>query len=310
MIIVFGSMNVDIVTPVRSFPKPGETVLAQEDYASHDGGKGANQAIAAMRAGAKTVMVGKVGDDAFGRRSVNNLKGEGIWTSGVGISDKRPTGCACIAVNPEGENTVIVAPGANLEATSDQVPDEVLTAKNIVLTQLEVSPAETFSVLSRAHAKGCRTILNASPAGAIPKEALPNIDYLIVNEIEAQQLAASVGIAEKEPAKIAAKIAAAGKHACIITLASKGAVAATKEGLYRIGALNVKVVDTTGAGDAFCGIFAASLLAGDPWLKALHRASVGAGLSCMELGAQQSMPAKDDIDAHMSGLAAPEKLGA
>jgi ribokinase len=309
MIIVFGSMNVDLVTPVATFPHPGETVLCTTDYLSRSGGKGANQAIAAMKAGAKTVMVGKVGDDAFGRRCVNNLKTQGIWTSGIGISDTRPTGCATIAVNAQGENTIIVAPGANLEATSDQVPDEVLVSKNVVLTQMECAPKETFSVLARAEAKGCVTILNASPAGHIPKEALPNIDYLIVNEIEALQLARGVGITETDPHAIARKISDFGKHTCIITLAAKGAIAANKNGVFSIGVLDVKVVDTTGAGDAFCGIFAASILAGDSSLVALHRASVGASLSCMALGAQDSAPAKDDIDAHLSRLQHAQKIG-
>ena len=309
MIIVFGSMNVDLFTPVSAFPNPGETVLCTADYVSQSGGKGANQAVAAMRAGAKTVMVGKVGDDAFGRRSVNNLKGQGIWTSGIGISDTRPTGCAMIAVNAQGENTVIVAPGANLEATADQVPDEVLLSKNVILTQLEVSPQETFSILARAHEKGCVTILNASPAAAIPKESLPNIDYLIVNEIEAIHLARSIGISDTDPQKIARQISDAGKHSCIITLAAKGAIAANKNGVFQIGALDVEVVDTTGAGDAFCGIFAASILADHSSLHALHRASVGAGLSCMALGAQESIPAKDDIDARMADLAPPVKIG-
>lgn len=309
MIIVFGSMNIDLITPVSAFPNPGETVLCTSDYVSQAGGKGANQAVAAMRAGAKTVFVGKVGDDAFGRRCVNNLKTQGIWTSGIGLSDTRPTGCATIAVNAQGENTIIVAPGANLEATSDQVPDEVLGPRNVVLTQLEVPPTETFSVLARAHAKGCITILNASPAGEIPKEALPNIDYLIVNEIEAQQLARGVGITDTDPRKIARQISDAGKHTCIITMAGKGAIAANKNGVFHIGALDVEVVDTTGAGDAFCGIFAASILADQSSLVALHRASVGAGLSCMALGAQESTPAKDDIDARMKDLAAPVKIG-
>lgn len=309
MIIVFGSMNVDLVMPVQVFPKPGETVLCSSDYLSQTGGKGANQAIAAQRAGAKTVMVGKVGDDAFGRRCVSNLKSQSIWTTGIGISDARPTGCATIAVNAQGENTVIVAPGANLEATSDQVPDDVFIPKNIVLTQLEVTPKETFSVLARAHEKGCVTILNASPAGQIPKEALPHIDYLIVNEIEALQLAKGVGIADTDPRIIARKISDAGKHSCIITLAAKGAIAANKNGVFRIGALDVEVVDTTGAGDAFCGIFAAAILAGHSSLVSLHRASVGAGLSCMGLGAQDSMPNKDDIEARLKDLAQAEKIG-
>lgn len=307
MIVVFGSMNVDLVMPVKEFPAPGETILCSNDYISSSGGKGANQAIAAMRAGAKVVMVGKVGDDAFGRRCVNNLKTQGIWTSGIGISE-RPTGCATIAVNADGENTVIVAPGANLDATSDQVPDEVMIPKNIVLTQLEVSPQETFSVLKRAHEGGAKTILNASPAGNIPKGALPDIDFLIVNEPEALQLARGIGLTETNPVKLAPQIAAAGKHTCIITMGSKGAVAASSGGVYRVGTLRISAVDTTGSGDAFCGIFAAALQNGDSWLKALQRAAVGAGISCTGMGAQDAMPSKDDIDARLNELPMPEKI--
>jgi ribokinase len=307
MIVVFGSMNVDLVMPVKAFPAPGETILCSSDYISSSGGKGANQAISAMRAGAKVVMVGKVGDDAFGRRCVNSLKTQGIWTSGIGISE-RPTGCATIAVNADGENTVIVAPGANLDATSDQVPDEVMIPKNIVLTQLEVSPQETFSVLKRAHEGGAKTILNASPVGNIPKGALPDIDFLIVNEPEALQLAKGIGLKETDPLKLAPQIAAAGKHTCIITMGSKGAVAASNEGVFRVGALKISAVDTTGSGDAFCGIFAAALQNGDTWLKALQRAAVGAGISCTGMGAQDAMPSKEDIDARMAELQMPERI--
>jgi ribokinase len=307
MIVVFGSMNVDMAMPVKAFPAPGETVLCNADYLSSPGGKGANQAIAAMRAGAKVVMVGKVGDDAFGRRCVNSLKTQGIWTSGIGISE-RPTGCATIAVNAEGENTVIVAPGANLDATSDQVPDEVMISKNIVLTQLEVAPKETFLTLKRAHAGGAMTILNASPAGSIPKEALPDIDFLIVNETEALHIARGLGLNESNPLLLAPLIRAAGIETCIITMGSKGAVAASPQGVYRVGTLKVEAVDTTGSGDTFCGIFAASLQNGDTWLKALQRAAVGAGIACMGLGAQDAMPSKDDIDARLSELSMPEKL--
>src|SRR5262245_15829016 len=117
MIIVFGSLNIDLVMPVGHFPKPGETVLCSTDYLSRPGGKGSNQAVAAARAGAKVAFVGKVGDDAFGRRCVNNLKNYSIWASGIGISE-RPTGCATIAVDMQGKNFIMVAPGANLDAAS------------------------------------------------------------------------------------------------------------------------------------------------------------------------------------------------
>lgn len=308
MIIVFGSMNIDLVMPVDHFPKKGETVMCATDYLSRPGGKGANQAIAAVRAGAKVAMVGKVGDDAFGRRSVNNLKTQGIWTTGIGISE-RPTGCATIAVDRKGANIIIVAPGANLDATSDQIPDEILTGRNVVLTQLETPPLETFDVLARAKKGGAATILNASPAGAIPAEALGSIDYLIVNEIEAQQLAEGFGLDDKDPAAIARKVDAMGDLACIVTLEEKGLVAAKGGELYTAGVLPVEVVDSTGAGDAFCGFFAASLQMGAPWLNALHFASVGASLSCLGLGAQAGMPAFDDIQAQLSNLPPPERVG-
>ncbi|MBI1214731.1 MAG: ribokinase [Alphaproteobacteria bacterium] len=305
MIIVFGSLNIDIVMPVEHFPKPGETVLCATDYLSRPGGKGANQALAAARAGGKVAMVGKVGDDAFGRRSVNNLKSQGIWTAGIGISE-RPTGCATIAVNTKGENFIMVAPGANLDATGDQAPDDIFSDKNIVLAQLEVPHAETFDVLARAHAKGATTILNASPAGAVTQGMLASITYLIVNEIEAQQLAQSLQLDGSDPLKLARHIAGMAPHlTCIITLEAQGAVAAGAHHAYRVGCLPVEVVDTTGAGDAFCGIFAASLKAGHPWTSALHRASVGAGLACLGLGAQSGLPDADEIDAHLAQLPPP-----
>lgn len=304
MIIVFGSLNIDLVMPVEHFPSPGETVLCSTDYLSRPGGKGANQAMAAARAGAKVAMVGKVGDDSFGRRSVNNLKSQGVWTAGIGMSD-RPTGCATIAVNAKGDNYIMVAPGANLDTTSDQAPDDIFTKKNIVLTQLEVAHEQAFDVLKRAHALGATTILNASPAGAITPAVLGHLHYLIVNEIESRQLAHSLSLDAGNPLTLAKTVAQMGNLTCIVTLESKGAVAASPHNAFRIGALPVDVVDTTGAGDAFCGIFAAALQAGRPWLTALHRASVGAALACLGLGAQAGLPDIEEIDAHMAELAPP-----
>jgi ribokinase len=237
MIIVFGSLNIDMVMPVGHFPKPGETVLCVADYLSHPGGKGSNQAVAAARGGAKVAVVGKIGDDSFGRRCINNLKNQSIWASGIGVSENRPTGCATIAVDSNGANISMVAPGANLEATADQVPDEVLTPRNIVLAQLEVPSQETFSVLERARAGGATTILNASPAGNMTREGLKNIDYLLVNEVEAHQLAHNLGIAETDPRLIAKALAQMGKLTCIITLESKGSVAVRGDTTYVVRTL-------------------------------------------------------------------------
>jgi ribokinase len=307
VIVVFGSLDIDMIMPVGHFPKPGETVLCTTDYLSRTGGKGANQAVAAARAGAKVAVVGKVGDDSFGRRCVNNLKNQSIWASGIGMSE-RPTGSSTIAVDAKGKNISIVAPGANLDATSDQVPDEVLTPQNIILTQLEVTPKETFSVLARARAGRATTILNASPAENMPREELKNIDYLIVNEVEAQQLAHNFKITGTTPELIAKAIAQAGNLTCIITLEAKGSVAARGDELYAIATLPVEAVDTTGAGDAFCGIFAARMQDGHDWLRALHYASAGAALSCLGLGAQDGMPFLEDIEKTLGTLPQPRKI--
>jgi ribokinase len=305
MIIVFGSLDIDMVMPVGHFPRPGERVLCVADYLSHPGGKGSNQAVAAARGGAKVAVVGKVGDDSFGRRCINNLKNQSIWASGIGTSDGRPTGCATIAVDSNGANISIVAPGANLEATSDQVPDEVFTPRNIVLAQLEVPLKETFSVLQRARSGGAITILNASPAGNITREGLKNIDYLIVNEVEAHQFAQNLGVAETDPRLIAKAIAQMGKLTCIITLESKGSVAVRGDETYVVGTLKIEAVDTTGAGDTFCGVFAACLQAGYDWLRAMHYAGVGAALSCLGLGAQESMPFMEEIEHHIAKVPPP-----
>lgn len=309
MIIVFGSLNIDMVMPVNRFPRPGETVLCSTDYLSRAGGKGANQAMAAAKAGAKVAMVGKVGDDSFGRRSVNNLKSQGILTAGIGISDDRPTGCATIAVDMHGSNFSMVAPGANQDISSEQMPDELFNNRNIILSQLETSTKETFTVLARAHAKGTRTILNVSPAHALSEEALRVVSYVIVNELEAMQLAHGLGIVGSDAKVLAKTLAAKGHNTVIITMEAKGSVAATHTGdVYSMQALPVEVVDTTGAGDAFCGIFAASLLEGHDWLLSLHKASVGASLSCLGLGAQAGMPMLEDIDANLDKVAPPRKI--
>jgi len=307
LIVVFGALNIDMMMPVGHFPRPGETVLCTADYLSRPGGKGANQAVAASRAGAKVAVVGMVGDDSFGRRCVNNLKSQSILTVGIGVSD-RPTGCSTIAVDAHGENVVMTAPGANLEAASDQVPDEILNPKNILLAQLEVTPQETFTVLKRARTYGAITVLNPSPARHMTAERLRNIDYLIVNEIESHQIAQNFGMKDTDPGRLAQAIAQLGKLTCIITLEARGSVAAKDGVIYKVPTLDLKAVDATGAGDAFCGIFAACLQRGLDWKAAAHRASVGAALSCQGLGAQDGMPFMEDIEKNLNRVPAPSPV--
>lgn len=294
---------------IESFPQFGETVSCKDDYISRPGGKGSNQAVAAAKSDAKVAMIGKVGDDSFGRRAVKNLKASGIWTSGVGRSEDRPTGCSTVLVNAKGHNMVVTALGSNLQVTSDQVPDEILTEKNVLLASLEIEFKETFDVIKRARLNRCTTILNASPVNNIDEELLYNVDYMILNEIESRQIADKLGIALGTVAELVRSFADKFNLTCIITLEEKGAIAASKGVIYNVSPLaGIEVVDSTGAGDTFCGVFAACLQKGMGWVEAVHYASAGAGLSCMGLGAQDAIPTFDDIKERLQDVRPPERL--
>lgn len=289
------------------FPEQGETIRAG-DYITRSGGKGSNQAMASIRAGAKTAMVGKVGDDAFGRRATNNLKSQSVLGTGIGISD-RPTGCATIWVDGKGQNKVVVSSGANLDATADQIPDEILTKNNTVLVQGEVPEEETFMLIKRAAEHGARVIFNAAPVvSAIPDDVLLMLDYLIINDVEAKQLAAHHNFSQKKLQSVAQEFAKRGQLTCVITLGEKGVVAVNNEEGWLLPALDVKVVDTTGAGDCFCGVFAASLEQQGDLKTALKAANVAAALSCRVLGAQAGIPFDEEITEHISALPDPVAL--
>ncbi len=302
MIIVFGSINMDMFIDSDRMPEVGETVVCPS-YETSPGGKGANQALAALRAGAKVALIGRSGDDGMGTRIVTNLRREGVMTSGVAQSPQ-PTGCAIIFRGSDGQNRIVVASGANAEVTADQVPDEILKPGNVVLMQMETPPEENWILLDRAKKLGAMTILNAAPVRPIPKEIFPLIDVLVVNEIEAAQLSAQIGIKDTDFLKQAAALSAAGPLTCIVTLGAKGAVAWTKDNKpFHVPALKVdEVVDTTGAGDAWCGTLATALYQGMALEDAMKRASVAASLSCMKKGAQESFPYLGDIEDNLSKL--------
>jgi len=308
MIIVLGSINIDMVFPVQHLPEPGETVAAAS-YEMHCGGKGANQAIAAARCETKTAMVGRVGDDIFGRRAQKNLKQHSVWAAGVGISDESQTGLAMIAVDPTGENEIIVAHGANADITADQVPDDILSPRNLVLADFEIPVAVLEDVLARAKKRNCLTILNAAPVVKFPKEMLQSVDVFIVNEIEAQQVSHQLDLGEQDPIKMACVLSKTYDLTVIITMGRQGAFAVQKGHAWKVAALDIeKCVDTTGAGDCFCGVFAAYTSRGEELPIALHRAAIAGSLSCQKLGAQESMPWYDDIEAQKDTVALPKKL--
>lgn len=309
MLIVFGSINMDYHFKVKALPQMGETILAPE-YSTSPGGKGSNQAIAAARVGAKTAIVGKVGDDGMGQRILAHLRRNEVMTSGVARSEKRPTGMASVIRDASGDNAIIVASGANMAVAGDQVPDDILHDKNVVLMQNEVPLPETVDVITRANKCGAKVILNLAPAIKLPLETLKMLDVLIVNQIEARQLADSIGVdANASLIKLAQALAQLGDLDCIITLGGDGLVAVSDKGrIWEVPSMKLEeVVDTAGSGDCFCGTFASLIHENKSFEDALHYSVVAAGLSCKKFGTQESYPYLGDIEDNLDKVEFPTK---
>ena len=186
MLLTFGSINVDLIVPVQNLPQPGETVLGT-DYSLLPGGKGANQALAARRAGSEVLLAGAVGSDQFAGVALNLLRRAGVDVHLVRVVEL-PTGCAAIMVSDTGENAIAVAPGANASVHANQIPDEFLDAKTVLIAQMEVPPAESEMLIRRVRKRGGRCLLNLAPALQFDLGLLPEIDLLVANEHEAANL--------------------------------------------------------------------------------------------------------------------------
>jgi ribokinase len=293
MIVVLGSLNIDIVMRVARYPLAGETLLA-EGCLLRPGGKGANQAVAAARVGATVHMFGAVGSDPFGEEMRRNLISYGVDATGVTTIAQEMTGCATITIDSTGQNAICVAPGANFRARADAVPDDVLGPGTIVLAQMEVPEAENWALLRRAKARGARTILNLAPATA-PSESTVDairhsVDVLIVNETELRSLAACLGIPTSLPTERAVAVAGSLDITVVVTLGAEGTCAVRGSEIVRARALPVAAVDTTGAGDTFVGVLAAGLDRGAALAEALREASAAGSLACRAVGAQTAMP--------------------
>ena len=295
MIIVFGSLNVDLVTPVERLPGVGETVLGP-GYALHPGGKGANQALAARRAGAEVTMVGAVGRDGFAEIALRLLSEDGVDLSHVARVEA-PTGAAFIAVDAAGSNQIVVAAGANALARADAAEALNPGEGDLLLLQREVPEGECLRAARAMRAGGGRVILNLAPAGEPAPELLALTDILIVNEHEALILAGSLGWMETEPDAIAQRIDGERGIACIVTLGAAGAVG-WHGGVRRLlEAPSVEALDTVAAGDSFVGAFAAALQAGFGFSGALQRGLAAGSLACTIAGAQPSVPRREAIEA-------------
>jgi ribokinase len=305
-VLVFGSINADFIVGVDHLPKPGETVVAPT-YRFLPGGKGANQAVAAARAGARVAFHGRIGEDAFGQALKDGLAAEGIDVTGL-LKSKEPTGAAFIAIDTSGENQILGALGANYEARAADVPDASLGPATTVVLEMEVPPVENAALAARARKAGSRVIFNFAPAMRAPASLFTDVSILVLNEHEAASLAKQMEMPEREPKPAAAALARRFGNTVIVTLGAEGAIAIGPDAAWRIGALDVTVVDTVGAGDAFLGTLAAALDQGRDLPSALRRASVAGALACTVAGARDGLPTRAVVDRREADLAAATRF--
>jgi ribokinase len=294
MITVIGSINLDLIATVGRLPRPGETVPG-DGFSTAPGGKGANQALAARRAGARVKMVGAVGNDAFAGQATALLQEGGVDLSAVRATGDA-TGIAVILVEKAGENVIAIVPGGNGAVSNDDVTRAAIASGDHVVLQLEI-PMETVAAsLAAARAAGAVSLLNTAPFRAEAAAFLAQADYVIANETEFDLYAETLGLNGDDRESRIRDFAAKTGRIIVVTLGADGVVAATQDGFHRANGLTITPVDTVGAGDTFCGYFAAGLEAGLDLPTALRRAAVAGSLACLKPGAQPSIPSAQEVD--------------
>jgi ribokinase len=302
-IVVVGSLNMDLVVRAPRHPAPGETILGGP-FHTIPGGKGANQAVAIARLGHPVVMVGRVGADPFGQALLENMAAAGVETKWVQRDAEAASGVALIIVDDAGQNSIVVASGANMRLTGADVEaarETIANAAALVL-QLE-SPLPTVAhAVGLAHEHGVPVILNPAPARPLGAELLKQVDYLIPNESETTLLT-GVEVSDDASARLGAeKLLAAGVGAVIVTLGERGALLAGEGERQLLPAYRVTVVDTTAAGDAFVGAFAVALAERRPLREATRMAMAAGALAVTKMGAQPAMPDRPELDAFLNAV--------
>ncbi len=296
--LVFGSINTDLVIYLDTLPAPGETVTGGK-FMSFPGGKGANQAVAAARVGAEVEMFGCLGDDSLGRERLMNLKNAGVSTRNITIKAEVHSGIAQIIVDKRGENIIAVAPGANsLFSLGDVIlPEHSKGATMVSLFQNEIPQVVTERIIRECQNRNMLVVWNIAPAyqQKPSRETLEAVDFLICNRPE---LIALVGEGDNET--LARELRSWGPTNVIVTLGERGSLLVTGQETYYQHAFPVNVVDTVGTGDCFCGVFASSLSFGMSVKESLRRASAAAALSASVRGAQTSLPSADEVDRFLS----------
>lgn len=279
-VVVVGSANLDLVARAHRHPAPGETVhgVSFDEFA---GGKGLNQAVAAARSGARTGFAGALGDDDAGRRLLGVLSTDAIASGDVNVVAEVPTGRAMVTLDDAGENTIVIIAGANATVSADHP----MALASVVVSQLEIPIDAVLGAFSRARKAGATTILNPAPAAELPASLLGVADYVIPNEHELGSLGGVDRVLE------------AGVRAVITTLGAAGVRVTTADESWELPAFTVTPVDTTGAGDAFCGSFAARIAAGDDLSTAVRWAAAAGALATTKPGAVPGQPYRADIEA-------------
>ncbi len=298
MITVIGSINLDLIARVARLPKAGETVPG-EDFRTAPGGKGANQALAAARAGGQVRMIGAVGKDAFATEALACLKQGRVDLSGV-REVHASTGTALILVDEKGENIIAVVPGANATVLPGDLAKAFLAKEEIVMLQHEIPIPTVKKALAAARSAGALSMLNTAPFRADAADLLSEADYVVANETEFDLYADALKLpGDDRASRMRAFVEATGRIV-IVTLGGAGVLAASPEGDLTVPALKIEPVDTVGAGDTFCGYLGAGLSAGLPLEQALRRAAAAGSLACVTSGAQPAIPYAKDVDAALA----------
>jgi ribokinase len=292
-----GSLNADLVTDVPRIPLVGQTLQATAVRRSA-GGKGANQAIGLARLGTTVDMVGAVGDDPEGRLMLDQLAAAGVSARHVAVATDEPTGLALVMVDADGDNAIVVVPGANdsVAPASVSAAIEAVTTYDVLLAQLETPLPAVDAALRRGAASGALVVLNAAPARPLPDELLTLVDVLVVNEHEARELSGRTDVAAA-----AVHLNRRGAAAVVVTLGARGALMLRGNERATAAGFPVRAVDTTGAGDCFVAALAVALAGQCPPAEAVRFANAAAALAVTRHGAQSAMPTRDEVDAFLAG---------
>ena len=296
-IVVLGGINMDVVATVERMPEPGETVHG-DGFFMAGGGKGANQALAAARLGAEAHMVGRVGDDDFGRTLLDNMRSAGVDMAGVALDPSNSTGVAVIMVDGEGQNLIAEVYGANRASDESQLEavKRAVEGADALMLQLETPPEVSLAAARHARSLGVRVVWDPAPAAEMPEEGYGLADFLTPNETEAAELT-GIRVTDVSSAQLAAEaLLARGAGAAIVKMGYQGVFGATRSEQHYVPPMSVDAVDSVAAGDAFAGGLAVALCEGKSFVEALRFGAAAGALAVTKAGAQDAMPYRREVE--------------